>query len=77
MAWFWPVMGVLAMLLIVLAWLSDRTAKRRGLNATPGDIARNLREAKRERRHRVMILRRNWVPTDNRSKEERPPWRNP
>jgi hypothetical protein len=77
MAWFWPAMGVLAILLLVLAWLSDRTARRKGLRPASGDIARNLREAKRERRHRVMILRRSWVPTDNRSKEEHPPWRNP
>lgn len=77
MAWFWPVMGFLAALLVVLAWLSDRAARRKGLSAAPGDIAHNLREAKRERRHRVMILRRNWVPTDNRPKQERPPWRNP
>lgn len=77
MNWFWPAMGVLAVGLLGLAWLSDRAAKQRGMTATPDEIARNLREYKRERRHRLMMLRRTWVPTDDRPESDKPPpWRN-
>jgi hypothetical protein len=76
MIWFWPALGALAVILLVLAWLSDRAAKKRGLTATPDQIARNLKAFKRERRHRLMILRRTWVPTDDRPDSDSPPWRN-
>jgi hypothetical protein len=59
---------VLATRVLILAWLSDHAAKRRGISRSADDIARNLREAKRERR-RIMVLRRTWVPTGDRSKE--------
>jgi hypothetical protein len=77
MTWFWPAMGALAIGLVVVAWLSDLAAKRKGLSTDPTDIARNLREAKRERRHRLMLLRRSWVPTDEQSRQMHSPWRNP
>jgi hypothetical protein len=67
----------LAIGLVVVAWLSDVAAKRKGLSADAADIARNLREAKRQRRHRLMLLRRSWVPTDEQGKQMRSPWRNP
>jgi hypothetical protein len=76
MGWFWPAVGFLAVALVGLAWLSDRTANRKGTSAGAADIARNLREAKRERRHRLMLLRRTWVPTDDRPDQKQQPWRN-
>jgi hypothetical protein len=51
-----------------------RSAKRKGLKTSPESIARNIKNAKRERRERLMILRRSWIPSDDPG-EHRPPRR--
>ncbi len=65
MTWFWPAVGVIAILLVALAWLTDVHAKRTGHpNRSPADISSNLKEAKRRVRSRLPLFRRMWNPAD-------------